>query len=179
MSNLLAQNSDSLLQEVKQARDFAKRWEETPGTENDKFLAITKAGVPIQISDTVKTEDYRWYGFFISKKFRCTRWITYNPDEKTFSQSIKEEEVKGDLEEIVYTTIITAFLIIFLILLVVEIDQKQPVVAWFLWIVGEGLFIFFSYYLGSIFGLGALIYLFQDRLKLLFKKRKKKEGKTN
>lgn len=78
VGNGFAENTsrDSLFQEIKNARAFAKNWDTIPGSDNDKFLAIL-TGKTILVEDSRIAIGTRRFGVALFQDVYYTRHIYY------------------------------------------------------------------------------------------------------
>lgn len=180
VGNGFAENTsrDSLFQEItKNPRSFAKNWNTIPGSDNDKFLAIL-TGASIQIKDSVKNVNDHSAGVLLPKKAYYTRHIYYDETNKLLKEGIKflkkERDVKREQTNLIW-----------------EIKTLFPPIPIYMDCVWDeplnfyldnmvyyynGIYIYISYYLGTLCGIISLIYIFKDgireRTKNLLKKTK-------
>jgi len=150
VGNGFAENTsrDSLFQEIKNARTFAKNWETIPGSDNDKLLAIL-TGKAIQVEDSRIAVGTRRFGVLLFQKVYYTRHIYY--DEKY------------DLVSSFLSLCVQSLLLLLLYILTNRLySDCRTTFDWIGWCIVLGLLIYFSYYLGTLYGIVSLFYIFKD-----------------
>ena len=168
VGNGFAENTsrDSLFQEItKNPRSFAKNWNTIPGSDNDKFLAIL-TGKTIQIKDSIRTVDDRWFGILLFKKVDYTRHIYYDETNKLLKKEIKFSQEKYDLVWI-FLSLCAQSVLLFLLRMVTDClsEDYRTTFFWIAWCIFLGILIFVSCYLGTLCGIISLIYIFKDKIR--------------
>lgn len=165
VGNGLAQSTsrDSLLQEIKNARNFAENWDTIPGSENDKVLAIL-TGKKLQIQDSIIDVRTRRFGSLFFQKVYYTRHIYYDEKNKLLKKEIKFSQKETKL----WTFIILGlqgFLLLVLYLFARGLYSRYAAIrTWVIWCIFLSALIYISYYLGTLCAIVSLIYIFKDKI---------------
>ena len=184
VGNGFAENTsrDSLFQEIKNARNFAKNWDTIPGSDNDKLLAIL-TGKKLQIEDSIRDVDTRQFGVLLPQKVYYTRHIYYDETNKLFKEKITFFQKKYDLAWVFLNLCWQPW---FLLMICTGTrylyEDYRTTLIWIAWCIVLGLLIYLSYYLGTLCGIISLIYIFKDKIResienFLQKREEKKENK--
>lgn len=183
--NGFAENTsrDSLLQEIKNARTFAKNWDTIPGSDNDKLLAILTKG-PIQVEDSIRYMKKRSFGVLLEQKVYYARHIYYDETNKLFKQEIKFSQKKYNIENYIKNWFIQVGLLVLVCVLTYMLYSERSSTTtsdWIPWYIFLGILIYFSHYLGTLCAIISLIYIFKDKiresLERFLQKRKEKSKK--
>lgn len=183
--NGFAENTsrDSLLQEIKNARTFAKNWDTIPGSDNDKVLAIL-TGETIQVEDSIRYVKERSFGVLLEQKVYYARHIYYDETNKLFKEEIKFSQKKYNIKNCIRNWFIQVSLLVLVCVLTYMLYSERPTTTsdWIPWYIFLGILIYFSYYLGTLCAIISLIYIFKDKIReslerFLQKRKEKKENK--
>lgn len=165
VGNGFAENTsrDSLFQEIKNARTSAKNWDTIPGSDNDKLLAIL-TGKTIQVEDSRIAVCTRRFGLLLFKKVYYTRHIYYDETNKLLKKEIKFSQEKYDLVWSFLSLCAQSSLLLLLYILTNRLcSDYRTTFDWIGWCIVLGLLIYFSYYyLGTLYGIVSLLYIFKD-----------------
>ena len=172
VGNGFAENTsrDSLFQEIKNARTFAKNWNTIPGSDNDKLLAIL-------------TGKYRSFGVLLLQKVYYTRHIYYDETNKLFKEKITFFQKKYDLSWIFLSLCCQPLLLLVICTCTRYLyEDYRTTLGWIPWCFFLGILIFVSCYLGTLCGIISLIYIFKDKiresLENFFQKREERKEKS-
>lgn len=184
VGNGFAENTsrDSLFQEIKNARTFAKNWNTIPGSDNDKLLAIL-TGKTIQVEDLRIAVCTRRFGVLLFQKVYYTRHIYYDETNKLLKQEMKFSQEKMNLPVAFIIFCLHGLLFCLLCLLTYTLYSERPTTSgWMIWCILVSAFIYISYYLGTLCAIISLLYIFKDGIResienFLQKREEKKENK--
>lgn len=182
VGNGFAENTsrDSLFQEIKNARTFAKNWETIPGSDNDKLLAIL-TGKTIQVEDSRMAVCTRRFGVLLFQKVYYTRHIYYDEANKLLKQEMKFSQEKMNLPVAFIIFCLHGLLFCLLCLLTYSLYSERPTTSgWMRWCILVSAFIYISYYLGTLCAIISLLYIFKDGIResienFLQKRKERKE----
>lgn len=184
VGNGFAENTsrDSLFQEIKNARNFAKNWDTIPGSDNDKVIAIL-TGKTILVEDSRIAVCTRRFGVLLLQEVYYTRHIYYDETNKLFKEKITFFQKKYDLAWI-FLNLCCQPLLLLVICTGTRYLYKdyRTTLVWIAWCFFLGILIFVSCYLGTLCGIISLIYIFKDKIReslenFLQKRKEKKENK--
>lgn len=185
VGNGFAENTsrDSLFQEIKNARTFAKNWNTIPGSDNDKLLAIL-TGKTIQVEDLRIAVCTRRFGVLLFQKVYYTRHIYYDETNKLFKQEMKFSQEKMNLPVAFIIFCLHGLLFCLLCLLTYTLYSERLTASnWIIWCIFVSAFIYISYYLGTLCTTVSLLYIFKDeireRIENFLQKREEKKEKRN
>lgn len=186
VGNGFAENTsrDSLFQEIKNARNFAKNWDTIPGSDNDKFLAIL-TGKTIQVEDSRIAVGTRRFGVLLFQKVYYTRHIYYDETNKLFKEKITFFQKKYDLAWIFLNLCCQPlFLLVICTGTRYLYEDYRTTLGWITWCVLVSVFIYISYYLGTLCTTVSLLYIFKDEIResienFLQKRKKEKRQKKD
>lgn len=164
VAKTFAQSTDSLLQEIKQARSFLENWDTIPGTDNDKLLAFM-TGAPVQVTDSIKKKEERYLGTLIGKIYHYKRSIQYNRSDEVFKVKLELVEKKNNVDRITLLALVYASLIFCLAYFTGLLYMDKINIAWGPWAVVIPFLLFFSHYLGSVLTISSLSYIFKDEIR--------------
>ncbi len=102
---------NSVLQEIKNARTFAKNWDTIPGSDNDKLLAALTKG-SIQVEDSIRYVKERLFGVLLEQKVYYTRHIYYDETNKLLKQEIKFSQKKYNIKNCIRNSFIQVSLLV-------------------------------------------------------------------
>ena len=184
VGNGFAENTsrDSLFQEIKNARNFAKNWDTIPGSDNDKLLAIL-TGKTIQVEDLRISVCTRRFGVLLFQKVYYTRHIYYDETNKLLKQEMKFSQEKMNLPVAFIIFCLHGLLFCLLCLSTYILYSKCSTASdWITWCILVSAFIYISYYLGTLCAIISLLYIFKDGIResienFLQKREEKKENK--
>lgn len=184
VGNGFAENTsrDSLFQEIKNARNFAKNWDTIPGSDNDKVIAIL-TGKTILVEDSRIAVCTRRFGVLLLQKVYYTRHIYYDETNKLFKEKITFFQKKYDLAWI-FLNLCCQPLLLLVICTGTRYLYKdyRTTLVWIAWCFFLGILIFVSCYLGTLCGIISLIYIFKDKiresLENFLQKRKERKEKS-
>ena len=184
VGNGFAENTsrDSLFQEIKNARTFAKNWNTIPESDNDKLLAIL-TGKTIQVEDLRIAVCTRRFGVLLFQKVYYTRHIYYDETNKLLKQEMKFSQEKMNLPVAFIIFCLHGLLFCLLCLLTYTLYSERPTTSgWMIWCILVSAFIYISYYLGTLCAIISLLYIFKDGIResienFLQKREEKKENK--
>ena len=127
VGNGFAENTsrDSLFQEIKNARNFAKNWGTIPGSDNDKLLAIL-TGKAIQVEDPRIAVGTRRFGVLLFQKVYYTRHIYYDETNKLLKQEMKFSQEKMNLPVAFIIFCLHGLLFFLLCLLTYTLYSERP-----------------------------------------------------
>ena len=165
VGNGLAQSTDSLLQKIQEARSLLANWDTIPGSDNDKHLAIA-IRKPIQIKDSIRTVDDRWFGVLLEQQVYYNRHIYYDETNKLLKIESKFSQEKYNIGRCIFNLLDQGILLLILCYLTNSFYRKEcKTLDWIAWCIVLGAFIYFSYYLGTLCGIISLLYIFKDKIK--------------
>ena len=184
VGNGFAENTsrDSLFQEIKNARTFAKNWDTIPGSDNDKVIAIL-TGKTILVEDSRIAVCTRRFGVLLLQEVYYTRHIYYDETNKLFKEKITFFQKKYDLAWIFLNLCCQPLLLLVICTGTRYLyEDYHTTLCWIAWCFFLGILIFVSCYLGTLCGIISLIYIFKDKMKesienFLQKRKEKKENK--
>lgn len=167
VGNGFAENTsrDSLFQEIKNARAFAKNWDTIPGSDNDKFLAIL-TGKTILVEDSRIAIGTRRFGVALFQDVYYTRHIYYDETNKLFKEKMTVFQKKYDLAWIFLSLCAQLVLLLGLFLLTHCLySDYGATFDWIKWCILLSMLICISCYLGTLCGIISLIYIFKDKIR--------------
>ena len=167
VGNGFAENTsrDSLFQEIKNARNFAKNWDTIPGSDNDKLLAIL-TGKKLQIEDSIRDVNTRQFGVLLLQEVYYTRHIYYDETNKLFKEKITFFQKKYDLSWIFLSLCCQPLLLLVICTCTRYLyEDYRTTLGSIPWCFFLGILIFVSCYLGTLCGIISLIYIFKDKIR--------------
>lgn len=144
-------------------------WNRTPGTNEEKLLAIAHKGCEVEIADTIKVVNCRYWGFHFKRYDFYHRYIVYNENKQRFDVKEDETPFLSDDESGKTISIIT-FIIMFILMGCFSVFISEGLFFFILviWIACAGGLIFLNYYLGPPITTGLLVFSFRYEINDFF-----------